>query len=100
MRLAAGTSRAVPPSTNIAVRGTRRSSASMPARARLAATPSSNSPIVNRNVTVAASEVAPMRTAPTTAMDISISIENGDPARAAATAFRPKNASPTRAAGR
>ena len=49
---------------------------------------------------MAASEVAPMRMAPTAAIDISISMLNGDPARAAAIALRPKNTRPTRAAGR
>ena len=100
-RLAAGTSRAVPsPSMRRAVLGTRAPSASMPARARPAATFSSSSPIVNRNTTTAASEVAPMRIAPTVAIDISISMENGEPARAAAIALRPKKARPSSAAGR
>jgi hypothetical protein len=41
-----------------------------------------------------------MRMAPTEAIDISISMLKGDPARAAATALRPKNQRPSRAAGR
>ena len=60
----------------------------MLARARLAATPSSSSPTRNRKTTVAASSVAPMMTAPTAAIVISISIENGVPAIAAAYARR------------
>ena len=56
------------------------------ARARPAATFSSSSPIVNRNTTTAASGVAPMRIAPTVAIDISVSMLNGEPARAAAIA--------------
>ena len=72
----------------------------MLARARLAATPSNSSPIKKRNTTVAASSVAPMTTAPTAAIDISISIENGGPARAAEIARRPIGMRPTSIASR
>ena len=48
--------------------------------------PSSNSPIRNRKTTAAASSLAPMITAPTAAIVISISIEKGVPASAAMTA--------------
>ena len=99
LRLAAGTSRAVPSSMRSAVLGTRAPSASIPARARPAAMPSRSSPTVNRNTTTAASEVAPMAMAPTVAIDISISMLKGEPARAAAMAFLPKKTSPIRAAG-
>ena len=60
----------------------------MLARALPAATPSSNSPIKNRKMTAAASSVAPMITAPSAAMVISISMENGEPANAVTIARR------------
>ena len=67
----------------------------MLARARPAATPSSSSPMRNRRTTIAASSVAPMKTAPTAAIVISVSIENGVPVIAAATARRAIGTSPT-----
>ena len=82
-RLPAGTSRVAPPSSSSAVFGTRLVRARMLARARPAATPSKSSPIRNSRTTAAASSAAPMNTAPTAAMVISISMENGVPARAA-----------------
>ena len=48
-------------------------------RARPAAMPSSNSPTANRKTTSAASSVAPMMTAPMTAMAISISMVKIEP---------------------
>ena len=64
-------------------------------RARPAATPSSISPTRNRRTTAAASSAAPMKTAPTAAIVISISIENGVPYRAAVIARQPTGIRPT-----
>ena len=96
---AADTCRASSPSMSQAVRGTRAVSARKPALALPAATPSIHSPAVNRNTTTPASAVAPISTAPIVATDISISILNGEPARARATALLPANRRPSRAAG-
>jgi hypothetical protein len=95
----AATCRTSSPSTSQAVRGTRAASARIPARARPAAMPSISSPAVNRNTTTPASAVAPISTAPTVAIDISISMLNGEPALARATALPPANHRPSRAAG-
>ncbi len=92
---AAGTSRAMPFSSTNAVFGTSSPSARMPARARSAATPSSTSPTANRNTTRAPSSAAPMNRAPAAAIDISISIVNGMPARVAAMARWATGATPT-----
>jgi hypothetical protein len=67
----------------------------MLARALPAATPSSISPTRNRNTTAAPSSPAPMTTAPTAAMVISISIEKGVPKRAARIARRAIGRRPT-----
>ena len=75
--------------------GTSSPSARMPARARSAATPSSTSPTANRNTTRAPSSAAPMNRAPAAAIDISISIVNGMPARVAAMARWATGATPT-----
>ena len=99
-RLSAGTSRVTPFSSSRAVLGTRLVRPRMLARARPAATPSSSSPTRNSSTTVAASSVAPMITAPMAAMVISVSMENGVPASAAATARRPIGISPTSRAAR
>ena len=72
----------------------------MLARARLAATPSSSSPIRKRKTTVAASSAAPMKTAPIAATVISVSIENGVPAIAALIARRAIGTNPTIIASR
>ena len=71
----------------------------MPALARPAATPSSNSPAVNSRTTTAASVGAPISTAPSVATDISISMLNGVPAPASRIALAQKNPRPSRAAG-
>ncbi len=98
LRLSAGTSRVPEPSTRRAVLGTKAVSARMESRARPAAKPSSNSPTRKRKTTAAASSEAPMITAPTAAMVISISMEKGVPAKAAATARRAIGISPTSSA--
>jgi hypothetical protein len=72
----------------------------MLARARLAATPSSSSPIRKSSTTVAASSVAPMKIAPTAAIVINVSIENGVPVTAAEKARRAIGTSPTIIASR
>jgi hypothetical protein len=99
-RLDAWTSRTPSPSTSSAVLGTRSARPLMLARARPAAKPSSISPTRKSRTTVAASSVAPMTTAPMAAIDISVSMENGLPAMAPATARRPIGTKPTSSATR
>ena len=82
----AGTSVVLPSFSTNAVLGTSIASARIEARARPAATPSSNSPTRNRNTTAAASSLASMNTAPTAAIVMSVSMVKGIPMRAAATA--------------
>ena len=96
----AGTSAVPPFRSTSAIFGTRSASPCMLARARPAATPSSNSPIRNRTTTAAASSVAPISTAPTAAMVISVSTENGVPANAAISARRAIGTRPTSSAAR
>lgn len=93
-RLSAGTSRVWPLSSSSAFFGSKAVSDWILSRALPAATPSSNSPTRNRNTTVAASSPALMMTAPTAAIVISISIENGVPEKAAMMARRAIGTSP------
>ncbi len=72
----------------------------MPARARPAATFSSNSPTAKSSTTTAASSAAPMMAAPTAAVTISVSMLKGLPARASAMARRPKGTRATAVAAR
>ncbi|MNI49492.1 hypothetical protein D3C73_1041040 [compost metagenome] len=88
VRFSAGTSRVLPPSSSKAVFGTNAVRLWMLERALPAATPSRSSPTRNRKTTAAASSDASMITAPTAAIVISISIENGVPAKAAMIARR------------
>ena len=81
-----------------AVRGMRSTSALTPARARLAATPSSSSPTANRNTTTAASGASPIAIAPMAATDISVSMLNGVPLSAPAAARRTTGMRPSNAA--
>ena len=67
----------------------------MLALARPAATPSSSSPTRKRKTTTAASSAAPMKTAPTAATVISISIEKGVPRVAAVNARLATGTRPT-----
>lgn len=98
--MAAGISTVPPCLSTSAVFGTRSASPWMLARARPAATPSRSSPIKKSSTTIAASSVAPISTAPTAAIVMSVSMENGAPAKAAETARRPIGTSPTSKAAR
>ena len=67
----------------------------MPARARSAAILSNSSPIENKKTTAAASSASPMISAPSTATDISVSIEKNEPVLASAKALRANGKTPT-----
>lgn len=84
--------------SNWAVFGTKAARDLMLSRARPEAKPSRSSPTRNSTTTTAASSAAPISTAPTAAIVISISIVNGDPARAAAQARRAIGIRPTASA--
>ena len=99
-RTAATSSTPPPTPSRRAVRGMRPPRARMPARARPAATLSNISPIAKRSTTVAASSAAPIATAPRAATHINVSMENGVPAHANATARRPKGTTATTVATR
>jgi hypothetical protein len=80
--------------STIAVLGAISARALMPERARPAAMPSSNSPTANRKTTRAASSVAPIMTAPMTAMVISISMVKTEPSLTAIAARRATGMAP------
>ena len=98
--VSAATSVVTPSTSTKAVLGTRAASPWMLLRARPAATPSSISPTRNSKTTAAASSAAPMKTAPTAAMVISISMEKGVPWRAAEKARDAIGINPTARAAR
>jgi hypothetical protein len=83
-----------------AVRGKRLTRASIPARARPAATPSSSSPKAKRKTTMAASRASPMASAPSVAIDIKVSMLNGVPVRAPAQTRLAIESSPASVAAR
>ena len=94
----AGRSCTKPSRSTRAVRGMRFASALMPDRACPAATFSSISPTANSTTTKAASSAAPITTAPRAATTISVSMENGLPAQASASARRPNGNTAVRVA--
>ncbi len=82
-------------SSRTATVGIKAVSARIPARARSAATLSSNSPTENKKTTAAASSPSPMNSAPSAATDISISMEKGEPERARTSALRANGKTPS-----
>src|SRR5471032_1277616 len=92
---ATGTRDDWPSTMRTALSGISAISAFTPLRARLAAKDSSRSPTINSSNTIAASAVAPMKSAPSAAMLIRVSMVKGDPARVERIACNKTGHSPT-----